>query len=88
MFYRIEILLYRDADDENPEMFLLVDNAEDEDDAPHACVPESGDCIVIDGVHLAVVTRRTFSYDLKNKAFHVMINADRVTRPPRAVNSP
>jgi hypothetical protein len=34
------------------------------------------------------VTNRAFSYDLDKQVCHVMINADRVTRPPRAVNSP
>ena len=38
----------------------------------------------IDGVHMGIVTRRTFAYDLSTTTrgfYHVMINADRVTRP-------
>jgi hypothetical protein len=31
------------------------------------------------------VTNRAFSYDLDNQVCHVMINAVRVTRPPRVV---
>ena len=66
-----------------------MDQAEDEDAAALAYLPEAGDFIIIDGgVHMGRVTTRTFSYDLDNQGCHVMINADRVTRPPRAVNSP
>ena len=83
MFYHVEILLYRDGDDEKPEIFTLAD--EDESPALPAYLPDAGDFIVIDGVDTAKVVFRSFAYDLDNDFCHVMINADRVTRPPRVV---
>jgi hypothetical protein len=86
MIYRVESLLYRDGDHDNPEIFGLLDQGDEE--AP-AILPEAGDFIIIDGgLHMGQVTNRAFSYDLDRQVCHVMINADRVTRPPRAVNSP
>jgi hypothetical protein len=86
MFYHIEILLFRDGDDQKPEIFPLFDEDDQAADAtPPAYLPDSGDFIVIDGVHAGKVTWRTFAYDRDNDFCHVMINADRVTRPPRVV---
>ena len=59
MFYRIEILLHRDSDDEKPEIFVLADDGEDH--APPAYLPEDGDFILIDRVHMGKVTSRTFA---------------------------
>jgi MinD superfamily P-loop ATPase len=44
MIYRVEILLFRDGDHDNPEIFVLLDEGEDE--AP-AILPEAGDFIIL-----------------------------------------
>jgi hypothetical protein len=82
MFYCIEILLYRDGDDENPEIFTL---AEADQGPALTYLPDAGDFIVIDGVHMAKVVFRSFAYDRANDFCQVMINADRVSHPPRVV---
>jgi hypothetical protein len=78
MIYRVELLLYRDGGHDNPKIFVLLDEGEDE--VP-AILPDGG-CTWAEPLHGRFPTTSTC------RSYHVMINADRVIRPPRAVNSP
>jgi hypothetical protein len=84
MHYHTEIVLHRVPDDDQPEIFVFAD---EDDDRALAYLPQASDFIVIDRVHMGIVSNRTFAFERDNRLCHIIINAERVTGPPPAAVS-